>query len=73
MTGIHGDAYSTGTFVEEQASGVNGLSIGQTYYYILIPSDIVGNTDGVVRDDNVASIHINDMFWEANPTLSQKQ
>ncbi len=69
MTGMYGEAYSTGTFTEEQASGVNGLSIGQTYHYILIPSDIVGNTDGVVRDDNIASIHINDMFWDANPHL----
>jgi len=69
MTGMSGEAYSTGTFIEEQASGVDGLSIGQNYHYILVPSDSVGNTDGLVRDDNVASIHITDMFWEANPHL----
>ena len=69
LTGLWGEPLTTESYTEVQASGEDGLSIGQTYHYILIPEDAVGNSDYVVRNDNTASILIQDMFWETNPHL----
>ena len=69
MTGLWGEPLTSESYTEVQASGEDGLSIGQTYYYILIPEDSVGNSDFIVRNDNTASILITDQFWETNPHL----
>ncbi len=69
MTGLWGEPLTTGSYTEVQSSGEDGLSVGQTYHYILIPEDAVGNSDFIVRNDNTASILVTDLFWENNPHL----
>ena len=69
LTDLWGEPFTSDSYTEVQASGEDGLSIGQTYYYILIPEDSVGNSDYIVRNDNTASILISDMFWKENPHL----
>ncbi len=69
LTGLWGEPLTSQSYTEVQATGEDGLSIGQTYHYILIPEDAFGNSDFIVRNDNTASILITDQFWETNPHL----
>ncbi|HJM66543.1 MAG TPA: hypothetical protein QF555_03255, partial [Candidatus Thalassarchaeaceae archaeon] len=69
LTGLWGEPLSSGTYTEVQATGEDGLALGQTYHYILVPEDAVGNSDFLVRTDNTATIHLTDQFWNNNPHL----
>ena len=69
LTGLWGEALSSDSYTEVQATGQDGLALGQTYHYILVPEDAVGNSDFLVRTDNTATIHITDQFWDNNPHL----
>ena len=70
LTGLWGEPLTSDSYTEIQSTGSGDtLAIGQTYHYILIPEDAVGNSDFLVRNDNTASIQVTDQFWNENPHL----
>ena len=70
LTGLWGEPLTSDSYTEVQSTGAGDtLAIGQTYHYILIPEDAVGNSDFLVRNDNTASIQVTDQFWNENPHL----
>ena len=63
-TGLQGVAGEDATFSETENSLRSSIKIQQTYYYVLIPFDSVGNSDYMVRGDNAIQVDVGDMFWE---------
>ena len=63
-TGLQGVAGEDANFSETENSLRSSIKIQQTYYYVLIPFDSVGNSDYMVRGDNAIQVDVGDMFWE---------
>ena len=40
------------------------IKVEQSYYYVLIPFDEVGNSDYLVRQGNAVEVEVEDMFWD---------
>jgi len=40
------------------------IKVEQSYYYVLIPFDEVGNSDYLVREGNAVEVEVDDMFWD---------
>ncbi len=62
-TGLQGEPGESATFSETENALRSSIKVEQTYYYVLVPLDSVGNSDYLVREDNAIKIEVNDMFW----------
>jgi hypothetical protein len=63
-TGLQGEPGETGNFNESESALRSSIKVEQTYYYVLIPFDSVGNSDFLVREDNAVQVDVDDMFWQ---------
>ena len=63
-SGMQGVPGETGYFNETESALRSSIKVEQTYYYVLVPFDSVGNSDYLVREGNAVQVDVDDMFWE---------
>jgi hypothetical protein len=62
--GLQGSPGDVVWFNETENAMRESIKVEQTYYYVLIPFDEVGNSDYLVRQGNAVEIDVADMFWD---------
>ncbi|MEE2748183.1 MAG: hypothetical protein VX473_06950 [Candidatus Thermoplasmatota archaeon] len=64
VTGLQGSPGEVTWYNESENMLRESIKVEQTYYYILIPFDEVGNSDYLVRQGNAIEVDVDDMFWD---------
>ncbi|MEE2758557.1 MAG: hypothetical protein VYA86_01085 [Candidatus Thermoplasmatota archaeon] len=64
QTGLQGEPGESATGSESESALRASIKVEQTYYYVLVPFDTVGNSDYLVREDNAIKVDVEDMFWD---------
>ena len=62
-SGMQGVPGETGYFNETESALRSSIKVEQTYYYVLVPFDSVGNSDYLVREGNAVQVDVEDLFW----------
>ena len=63
-TGLSGVPGEMSWFNQTEGGLNEDIHLSRYYYYVLIPFDIVGNSDYLVRSGNAQGIIIEDQFWD---------
>ncbi len=63
-TGLQGEPGEMAYFNESESALRSSIKVEQTYYYVLVPFDSVGNSDYLVREGNAVQVDVDDMFWQ---------
>jgi len=66
-TGLSGEPGETASFIETEGGLKENIHLEQSYVYILIPFDEVGNSDYAVRTANREVVSIDDQYWIYHP------
>ena len=64
VTGLQGIPGESAWFNETENNFLESIKVEQTYYYVLVPFDEVGNSDYLVRQGNAIQVEVDDMFWD---------
>jgi len=67
QVGLSGAPGLSMTYIQTEGLLKQDIHIEQSYVYILIPFDEVGNSDYAVRSANKESVTISDQYWEYHP------
>jgi hypothetical protein len=63
-TGLAGEPGEMSWFNQTEGGLNEDIHLSRYYYYVLIPLDVVGNSDYLVRSGNAQGIVIEDQYWD---------